>query len=167
MTFHTFHDLLALSTQALHPAGASLAQAAPTALARVSAEAQGLASHGLSRVPTYASHLRTGRVQGQRTTDPARGLEASMLLMGGTKGAMLALMVELLVTSLTGANFGAEADSFFLSRRATSPGWARCSMSSTPARWHRFKRWPALPRGHEVSLRVFVNLTWKRTLPCP
>ncbi len=36
-----------------------------------------------------------------------------MLPMGGTKGAMLALLVELLVTSLTGARFGAEADSFF------------------------------------------------------
>ena len=36
-----------------------------------------------------------------------------MLAMGGTKGAMLALVVELLVTSITGAQFGAEADSFF------------------------------------------------------
>jgi (2R)-3-sulfolactate dehydrogenase (NADP+) len=32
---------------------------------------------------------------------------------GGVKGAMLALMVELIVTSLTGARFGQEADSFF------------------------------------------------------
>ena len=37
-----------------------------------------------------------------------------MLAFGGTKGAMLALVVELLVTSLTGAQFGAEADSFFV-----------------------------------------------------
>jgi (2R)-3-sulfolactate dehydrogenase (NADP+) len=37
-----------------------------------------------------------------------------MLPMGGTKGAMLALVVELLVTTLTGAHFGAEADSFFV-----------------------------------------------------
>ena len=50
---------------------------------------------------------------GQPTTDPHKGLEGSMLPMGGTKGAMLALMVELLVTTLTGAHFGAEADSFF------------------------------------------------------
>ena len=256
MPIHTFDDLLTLTTQALHHAGASLAQAAPTALALVTAEAQGLASHGLSRVPMYAGHLHAGRVlgqaqpriqaeragavlvdagngfafpacalavaeavtrarqcgiaigavtnshhfgaasyhlgpaadacmvglafgnspaampaagglrpifgtnplaavfprqgglpvsidlslsevargklmvaakkgepiplgwaldaQGQPTTDPARGLEGSMLPMGGTKGAMLALMVELLVTSLTGAQFGAEADSFFV-----------------------------------------------------
>jgi len=32
----------------------------------------------------------------------------------GTKGAMLALVVELLVTALIGANFGFEASSFFV-----------------------------------------------------
>src|SRR5207253_8984101 len=42
------------------------------------------------------------------------GLDGSMLAMGGTKGAMLALMVELLVTSLAGAALGFEASSFFL-----------------------------------------------------
>lgn len=51
--------------------------------------------------------------EGQPTTDPHQGLAGSMLPMGGTKGAMLALVVELLVTSLTGAHFGAEADTFF------------------------------------------------------
>jgi len=34
--------------------------------------------------------------------------------MGGTKGAMLALVVELLVTALIGAHFGFEASSFFV-----------------------------------------------------
>lgn len=51
---------------------------------------------------------------GNPTTDAGKGLEGSMLPMGGVKGAMLALMVELLVTTLTGANYGAEADSFFV-----------------------------------------------------
>ena len=37
-----------------------------------------------------------------------------MLPMGGTKGAMLALVVELLVTALTGAAMGFEANSFFV-----------------------------------------------------
>lgn len=50
---------------------------------------------------------------GHPTTDPRKGMEGSMLAMGGTKGAMLALVVELLVTTLTGAHFGAEADTFF------------------------------------------------------
>lgn len=52
--------------------------------------------------------------EGNPTTDPAKGLEGSMLPMGGTKGAMLALMVELLVSALGGAAYGAEASSFFV-----------------------------------------------------
>jgi (2R)-3-sulfolactate dehydrogenase (NADP+) len=50
---------------------------------------------------------------GQPTTDAQAALRGSMLPAGGVKGAMLALMVELLVTTLAGAQFGAEADSFF------------------------------------------------------
>jgi (2R)-3-sulfolactate dehydrogenase (NADP+) len=52
--------------------------------------------------------------EGQPTTDPKAALEGSMLAMGGTKGAMLALIVELLVTALTGAALGFEASSFFV-----------------------------------------------------
>ena len=51
---------------------------------------------------------------GQPTTDAKAALEGMMLPMGGTKGAMLALMVELMVVALTGAHFGFEADSFFV-----------------------------------------------------
>jgi (2R)-3-sulfolactate dehydrogenase (NADP+) len=51
---------------------------------------------------------------GNPTTDPNAGLAGSMLPMGGTKGAMLALVVELLVTALTGAAIGFEASSFFV-----------------------------------------------------
>lgn len=253
---HSIEQLQSLTQRALENAGASPAQAASTARALVSAEAQGLASHGLSRVPMYAGHIEAGRVlgdakpriqaeraaavlvdagngfafpacdlavkeaierakaygigigavcnshhfgaaayhleavaaaglvglafgnspaampaaggkraifgtnpiaavfprrdarpvtidlslsevargkllvaakkgesiplgwaldaQGNPTTDAAKGLEGSMLPAGGTKGSMLALMVELLVTALTGAQFGAEADSFFV-----------------------------------------------------
>ena len=52
--------------------------------------------------------------QGNPTTDPKAGLDGSMVPMGGTKGAMLALIVELLVTALTGAAIGFEASSFFV-----------------------------------------------------
>jgi (2R)-3-sulfolactate dehydrogenase (NADP+) len=52
--------------------------------------------------------------EGRPTTDPKAGLEGSMLPVGGAKGAMLALVVELLVTSLTGASIGFEASSFFV-----------------------------------------------------
>lgn len=52
--------------------------------------------------------------EGRPTTDPGAGLEGSMLPAGGTKGALLALVVELLVTALTGAAIGLEASSFFV-----------------------------------------------------
>ncbi|MFM8393383.1 MAG: Ldh family oxidoreductase [Acidobacteriota bacterium] len=51
--------------------------------------------------------------EGQPTTDPQKGLAGMMLPMGGVKGSMLALVVELLCCALTGASFGFEADSFF------------------------------------------------------
>ena len=52
--------------------------------------------------------------QGKPTTDAKAALTGMMLPMGGVKGAMLAMTVELLVTALTGAQFGAEAASFFV-----------------------------------------------------
>lgn len=51
---------------------------------------------------------------GNPTTDAAAALEGSMLPAGGVKGAMLALVVELLCCAVTGARFGFEADSFFV-----------------------------------------------------
>ena len=50
---------------------------------------------------------------GDPTTDPQAGLDGMMLPAGGAKGAMLALVVELLCCALTGAHLGFEADSFF------------------------------------------------------
>ena len=255
MAVHSIESLIELARQSLMAAGASESMASSTARALVMAEAQGLASHGLSRVPQYASHIRSGRVNpnaqprvmasrgagalidadeglafpacelaakeviararelaigfagvtrshhfgvagmhldaiadagmvgfafsnspaampawggkralfgtnpiaavfpradadpisidlslsevargklmvaaregkeippgwaldkdGNPTTDPKVGLEGMMCPAGGVKGAMLALMVELLCVALTGASFGYEADSFF------------------------------------------------------
>ncbi|MCQ4159434.1 Ldh family oxidoreductase [Roseomonas sp. GC11] len=50
---------------------------------------------------------------GQPTTDAAAAMEGAMLAMGGAKGALLAMVVELLCVALAGAAFGFEADSFF------------------------------------------------------
>ncbi len=51
---------------------------------------------------------------GKPTTDPKEAIEhGSLFPIGGAKGAMLALMFELLCASLTGAAIGPEADSFF------------------------------------------------------
>jgi (2R)-3-sulfolactate dehydrogenase (NADP+) len=54
---------------------------------------------------------------GNPTTDAKAALEGSMLAVGNTtstKGAMLALIIELLVTAVIGAQFGFEASSFFV-----------------------------------------------------
>jgi (2R)-3-sulfolactate dehydrogenase (NADP+) len=51
--------------------------------------------------------------EGRPTTDAKAALAGSMLPAGGVKGAMLALMVELLVCALSGAAYGFESDSFF------------------------------------------------------
>src|SRR5437773_11162444 len=51
---------------------------------------------------------------GKPTTDPKEAIEhGSLFPIGGTKGAMLELMFELICASITGAAIGAEADSFF------------------------------------------------------
>jgi len=55
--------------------------------------------------------------EGRPTTDARAALDGAMLPIGAAtspKGAMLALVVELLVTALIGANFGFEASSFFV-----------------------------------------------------
>ena len=55
--------------------------------------------------------------QGRPTTDARAGLAGSMLPLGAASsptGAMLALVVELLVTAVIGAQFGFEASSFFV-----------------------------------------------------
>ena len=67
MARYSIEQLVALTSQALVKAGASQEMAASTAHALVAAEAKGLSSHGLSRAPQYAAHLRAGRVNGAAT----------------------------------------------------------------------------------------------------
>lgn len=73
--------------------------------------------------------------QGMPTTDPKAGLSGSMLPIGAAtspKGAMLALVVELLVTALIGANFGYEASSFFVDQ-GNRPGIGQAFIVIDPA----------------------------------
>ncbi len=51
--------------------------------------------------------------EGQPTTDAEAALTGTMLPAGGAKGAVLALMVEVLSAALVGANGSREASSFF------------------------------------------------------
>ncbi len=72
---------------------------------------------------------------GQPTTDPAAGLAGSMLPIGAVsspKGAMLALVVEVLVTALIGARFGFEASSFFVDE-GNRPGIGQAFLVIDPA----------------------------------
>jgi (2R)-3-sulfolactate dehydrogenase (NADP+) len=63
--------------------GAHPGMAAATARALVQAEAQGIASHGLSRVPQYATHLKNGRANGQAVAHVARRKGAALLVDAG------------------------------------------------------------------------------------
>ena len=73
--------------------------------------------------------------QGEPTTDARSALAGSMLPLGAVsspKGAMLALVVELLVTALIGANFGFEASSFFVDE-GNRPGIGQAFVIVDPA----------------------------------
>ncbi len=68
---------------ALARAGARPEMAAATARALVLAEAQGLGSHGMSRVAQYATHLRNRRVDGTAVARVVAGKGATALIDAG------------------------------------------------------------------------------------
>jgi (2R)-3-sulfolactate dehydrogenase (NADP+) len=70
----------ALVQAALIQSGASANMAASVAKALVLAESQGIASHGLSRVPQYATHLKNGRANGQAVASVAQRKGAAMVV---------------------------------------------------------------------------------------
>jgi (2R)-3-sulfolactate dehydrogenase (NADP+) len=76
----SFDEAIAGATAALRRAGAQPAMAASTARALVLAEAQGISSHGLSRVAQYAAHLRNGRADGNAVAVVAREHGAALLV---------------------------------------------------------------------------------------
>jgi (2R)-3-sulfolactate dehydrogenase (NADP+) len=65
MTSISWNELETLAADALAAAGANPQAAATTARSLVLADASGLASHGVSRIPFYCAHLRNGRVNGK------------------------------------------------------------------------------------------------------
>ena len=89
-------ELTELATRALKKAGASRATAQATAQALVAAEAEGLSSHGLSRVALYAQHLRQGRVDGKARPRIVRKKGAACLVdaAGGLAFPACALAVR-------------------------------------------------------------------------
>jgi (2R)-3-sulfolactate dehydrogenase (NADP+) len=88
----------ALAAGAFRRCGASAAAADSTARALVAAEADGLKGHGLSRVPSYAAQLRTGKVVGDAAitvTHPRPGLLAIDAGHGFAYPALDAALAEL------------------------------------------------------------------------
>jgi (2R)-3-sulfolactate dehydrogenase (NADP+) len=70
---------------------------------------------------------------GKPTTDPKEAIErGSLFPIGGAKGAMLALMFELICAALTGAAIGPEADSFF-SEQGNRPRIGQAFIAIDPA----------------------------------
>jgi (2R)-3-sulfolactate dehydrogenase (NADP+) len=55
---------------------------------------------------------------GKPTTDPKAALGGTLLPAGGVKGAVLAMMVEIISAAITGSNFAYEASSFFEAKGA-------------------------------------------------
>lgn len=76
-------ELRVLAERALSRAGAAPAMAAATAQALVAADAQGLASHGVSRVPQYAGHLKIGRADGNAEPRIAHAKGGAVLIDAG------------------------------------------------------------------------------------
>ena len=64
----------------LRRAGASAEMAAATAHALVEAEAQGLGSHSVARVPQYAAHLKNGRAVGDAAASVIRSRGGAALV---------------------------------------------------------------------------------------
>ncbi|MEO1701999.1 MAG: Ldh family oxidoreductase [Pseudomonadota bacterium] len=68
---------------------------------------------------------------GHPTTDPQAALAGTMLPVGEAKGTALALMVEILASVMTGANFSADAGSFFTAD-GTKPGTGQFLIAFNP-----------------------------------
>jgi (2R)-3-sulfolactate dehydrogenase (NADP+) len=69
-----------LAERALRRAGANAGMAVATAQALIEADAQGLGSHGVARVPQYAAHLKNGRAVGDAVASVIRSRGGAALV---------------------------------------------------------------------------------------
>lgn len=76
-------ELERLMREALSRSGATAAMAGATARALAAAEAEGIASHGASRIPQYCGHLRNGRATGSAVPRIAAGSKAACVVDAG------------------------------------------------------------------------------------
>lgn len=82
----TLSELEELAANALRAAGASAQMSASAARCLVAADAQGLGTHGISRIPTYIAHLRSGRADGNAVPRIARKSRTAACLIDAGNG---------------------------------------------------------------------------------
>lgn len=94
----TIGEAESLARQALEASGAAPGSARSTARALVAAEIDGQAGHGLSRVPSYAEQLRSGKVDGRAVPSCRRVARGAVRIdaAGGFAYPALDLAVEAL-----------------------------------------------------------------------
>ncbi len=73
--------------------------------------------------------------QGKPTTNAADALEGTMLPLGGVKGYLLALIVEILSATLVGSNYSYESSSFF-DDKGKPPGVGQFIMAINPLKFN-------------------------------
>lgn len=83
MPLLSIEALTALAADALRAHGAADAAARITAKYLVAADAQGLGTHGVARVPTYCDHLKSGRARGDAVPHIANEKAAACLVDAG------------------------------------------------------------------------------------
>src|SRR4051812_19198360 len=76
----TIDELTQLTARVLRRAGASKSMALAAARALVAADSEGLATHGVSRAPLYAQHVRECRVDGKARPKIVRRKGATCLV---------------------------------------------------------------------------------------
>jgi len=143
MPLVSLKHLNALVQAALKRAGASDETAAATAAALVSAEAQGLASHGLSRVAQYATHLRNGRADGAASPRVVNATAAACLVDAGSGLAFaacaLAVREAIARAEVNGVAFACVTNSHHFGAAAlhlvpaTDAGLVALAFSNSPA----------------------------------
>src|SRR5688572_22769519 len=77
-------QLRLLAARALRTSGASAVAASAAAKYLVAADAEGLTTHGVARVPTYCAHLKSGRAKGAAVPRLICDAGAACLIDAGT-----------------------------------------------------------------------------------
>ena len=136
-------DAIDLATRALRSAGAGATMAASTAKALVLADMQGLPSHGLSRVPQYASHLKNGRADGNALATVVQHKVAAALVDAhqglGFPACDLAVATAIATAQKTGVCFAGVTNSHHCGvlvdhlRAVASAGMVGLGFSNSPS----------------------------------